>query len=390
MFRDVCRVLLIGLVVAFPMVTVSATEVKNELAIARDAGTDLPDEYLPKGGTIVVDGQTGRVLFEREADKVWASASLTKIMTVYLAYEALAQEKIRSDQLFTVAQKHVELSQNPALSSNRMAVGDQFTFDEMVQLVMIASSNAAASLMADTISGDEGQFVAAMNAKAKELGMTETKFFNASGASNSLLGNHIPKGQDEKGENVGTARDYALLTYRLLADYPEVLPLVNTYEVTIKQGSPEEETLKSHHHSLAGGPVAFTGMDGLKTGSSDTSGYNLSATAEREGMRLIAVILGVGDWPDEKAELARNQMVNALFEGLYKTYAYQVVVEEGVHEIGGQELRVSAPLLDIVDKAQEPEIALKDASLSLKSDAVYLPGFVVFSGKRSPGRRGKK
>ncbi|MDQ0223343.1 D-alanyl-D-alanine carboxypeptidase family protein [Streptococcus moroccensis] len=232
---------------------VLATEKTSEIDLVKAMGEDLDGSYQPQGGSIVIDAATGQVLYEQDADKVWHVASLTKIMTLYLAYEALEAGEISEQETFKVTQKYVDISQIYALSNNKMVLGAEYTFDDLAKLMMIVSSNAATMLMADTIAEDESAFVDLMNAKAKELGMTQTQFYNASGSSNELLGDYAPKNQPKDGDNQGTARDFALLSYHLLKNYPQAITHTRQYELTIKKETDYEESFTAHHLSLEGG-----------------------------------------------------------------------------------------------------------------------------------------
>ncbi|MGT2667652.1 DUF1958 domain-containing protein [Streptococcus rifensis] len=352
--------------------TVFATEKISEIDLAKAMGEDLEASYQPQGGSIVIDAATGQVLYARDADKVWHVASLTKIMTLYLAYEALESGEISEKETFKVTQKYVDISQIYALSNNKMKLGAEYTFDDLVKLMMIVSSNAATMLMADTIAGDEGAFVDLMNAKAKELGMTQTRFYNASGSSNELLGDYAPKNQPKDGDNQGTARDFALLSYRLLKDYPQAINHTNQYRLTIKKESDHEESFTAHHLSLEGGPTAYKGTDGLKTGSSDSAGYNLVSTAKQNGMRLISVVLGVGDWPDDDAEKARNIISNALHDAQFKQYSYERVLARGVHTINEETIVLEEDLYAVVEKETAPTFVLEDHYLSIEGDFSFV------------------
>ncbi|MEY8463423.1 D-alanyl-D-alanine carboxypeptidase family protein [Streptococcus merionis] len=351
---------------------VLALESHSELELAKEMGQDLEAKYAPKGGSIVIDAATGQVLYEREADKQWPVASLTKIMTLYLAYEALESGELSRDMTFEVTQKDVDISQISALSNNTMVLGAQYTFDELAQLMMIVSSNAATVLMADTIAGDEGAFVDLMNAKAKELGMTQTQFYNASGSSNELLGDYAPANQPKDGENKGSARDFALLSYHLIKDYPQALKNTSQYNLSLKEGSEYEESFTAHHLSLVGGPTAYEGTDGLKTGSSDSAGYNLVSTVKRQGVRLISVVMGVGEWPDDKAEEARNRLSNALHDAVYKEYTYQRILPRGFQTINDRAIVLEEDLYAMVRRGEKLDFTLENGQVTLDDDAVYI------------------
>lgn len=358
-------------------ISVAAVDSMTEAGIAQQAGYDVPEDYIPKGGTIVFELETGQILFERNADIAWNAASLSKVMTLYLAYEAIEKGTLSRDHVFTVTEKYVDISQNYSLSNNQMILGAEYTFDELVQLIVVPSSNAACILLADTIAGDEAAFVEMMNAKAAELGMTQSRFYNSAGPRNEDLYPYIPEGQPLDGDNVISARDYAILAYHFLTKYPAILENTNQYFLTVKPGTVYEESFTGYQHSLPDGPLAYEGTDGLKTGSSDTAGYNIVSTAKRGNTRLVMVMLGVGSWPDDEAELARNKMNNAIYDQLFARYAYQPILSKGKHEVAGKSIELDQDFYGLVVDSQQPELVLEAGTVKV------VPSLPVLSGAQT-------
>lgn len=217
------------------------------------------------GPALLVDAGNGRVLYAEDQDDQWYPASLTKIMTAYLAFDALKAGRLAPEQKIAVSEKaHLQ-----APSKVGLPVGAEMTVDLAVKALIVKSANDVAMMLAEAIGGSEEGFVKLMNDTARRLGMTRTTFVNPNG---------LPAP-----EQVTTARDLARLSVAVLRDFPDQAPLWQMTEVRIGK-----QRLGSHNHLLQ----RFEGADGLKTGFICDSGFNLVASATRDNRRLLAVVLG--------------------------------------------------------------------------------------------------
>jgi D-alanyl-D-alanine carboxypeptidase len=226
---------------------------------------------------IVVDAQSGRVLFAHRAFDQWHPASVTKLMTAYVAFEAVKAGRVTLNSPVTQS----EYSITPPPSKMGFPVGTRITLWAAIKIIMVKSANDVSVAIGEAISGSEAAFVAEMNAAARRLGMTGTKFFNPHGL-------HHP-------QQVTTARDMAVLARALLREhrrYSEIYGLG-----AIRVGN----TVMRTHNRLIG---RYPGADGMKTGYICSAGYNLVASATRNGRQIIAVVLG-----------ARNGSERALVAG---------------------------------------------------------------------------
>ncbi len=214
---------------------------------------------------LVVDASSGQVLEAYNADALTYPASLTKMMTLYLTFEALQQGRLKSNQRLGVSD--YAASQEPTKLD--LMPGETITVDEAVLGLVVKSANDAAVVLAEALGGNESHFAELMTRKAAELGMRSTSFRNASGLPNP--------GQ------MTTARDMATLARALIRDFPQYYHFFSTREFTF-QGT----TIATHNHVL----VNYRGADGLKTGYIHAAGYNLVTSAVRNGRRLIGVVLG--------------------------------------------------------------------------------------------------
>lgn len=228
--------------------------------------------------SIVVDHRSGLVLSEDGADTVTYPASLTKMMTLYLVFEALRSGRVALGTRLPVS---AEAARQPP-SKLGLKAGSTIRVDEAIRALAVKSANDVAVVLAEGIGGSEARFAQLMTYRARELGMTGTRFVNASG---------LP---DEAQRT--TARDMSVLARRLLNDFPEYYGYFGL-PYFVWRG----RTYHNHNRLLA----TYPGMDGLKTGYIRASGYNLAASAERDGRRLVAVVLGGASSGERNREMVR-------------------------------------------------------------------------------------
>jgi len=214
---------------------------------------------------IVVDAESGEVLFARHADSRRYPASITKVMTLYLTFEALTEGKVKLDDVITVS-PHAA-SQPP--SKLGLAAGQTITLDDAMKATAVRSANDMAVAIAEHVGGSEARFAAQMTLKARELGMTQTRYVNANGLPDA--------------RQLTSARDLAILARAVMRDFPQYYRYFGLHD-WVYQGREYRNTnglLRTGH-----------GYDGMKTGYTNASGYNLAASAVRDGKRLITIVLG--------------------------------------------------------------------------------------------------
>jgi D-alanyl-D-alanine carboxypeptidase len=227
--------------------------------------------------SIVIDDATGQVLEEQAADAINYPASLTKMMTLYLTFQGLEQGKLTLDQRFDVSEHAA--AQEP--SKLGLKPGETVALKDLIFSIITHSANDAAVVVAENIASSEPAFAKRMTSEAHALGMLNTNFADASGLPNP--------------ENVTTARDLAILARALHRDFPREYAWFSTEEYDYKGVS-----YANHNHLMH----AFAGMDGIKTGYIHASGFNLAASAVRDGRRLIAVVMGGQSAPARDARVA--------------------------------------------------------------------------------------
>jgi D-alanyl-D-alanine carboxypeptidase (penicillin-binding protein 5/6) len=218
-----------------------------------------------KYAAIVVDAKSGEVLYAKHEDSPRYPASITKIMTLYLTFEALASGKLHPDDRVLVS-PHAA-AQAPTKLGVR--AGDSVSVEEAMDGMATKSANDMAVAMAEKLGGTESRFAALMTLRAQELGMQNTHFANASGLPDS--------------RQLTTARDIAILSRAVMRDYPQYYKLFSLQEFKFRG-----VVMANHNHLLG----RMSGVDGLKTGFTNASGFNLAVSAVRDNRRLIAVVMG--------------------------------------------------------------------------------------------------
>ena len=225
------------------------------------------DFDVPCQAAILIDEDSGTVLYEKNADESRPIASITKIMTLLLTFEALEAGKVSLSDIVPVSEHAYHMGG----SQIWLEPGEQLTLDEMLKAICISSANDAAVAVAEFIGGSEPVFVERMNARAKELGMQSTTFRNACGL-------------DEDG-HLSTARDVAIMSREMLLNHPEIENYCTVWMDTLRGGATQLVNTNKLLHR-------YNGITGLKTGTTGGAGVCISASAARDGLRLVAVILG--------------------------------------------------------------------------------------------------
>lgn len=243
------------------------------IVIIMVAMLSLPICAAEFGGTlecksaVLMEASTGRVLFEKNANEALPPASVTKVMTLLLVMEAVDSGKIKLSDMVTAS----EHASSMGGSQVYLKVGEEMSVEEMIKCVVIASANDCAVALAEHLYGSEDAFVSAMNEKAKQLGMNNTNFENTNGLDDTAV-NHVT-----------SAMDIAIMS-RELIKHDIILKYSSTWMDTIRNGS---FGLTNTNRLIR----FYSGANGLKTGSTSKALFCISATAKRDGMQLIAVIM---------------------------------------------------------------------------------------------------
>ncbi|HEX2448336.1 MAG TPA: D-alanyl-D-alanine carboxypeptidase family protein [Methyloceanibacter sp.] len=242
------------------------------------------------GPALVFEPYNGTVFYAEDPDAQWFPASLTKLMTAYVAFQAMKAGTVSPQTKVTCSQK----ASIQAPSKLGLPVGGTIDLDTALKVLIVKSANDVAVMIAEAVAGSEEAFVQRMNDAAQRLGMTRSHFANPNG---------LP---DER--QVTTARDLAKLTRAIIIEFPEHADLFTTIEVQVGK-----KVLRTHNGLL----VSLPGADGMKTGFICESGFNVVASATRDGRKLVAVVLG------EQSVATRRVRATDLLENGFKRYFWK-------------------------------------------------------------------
>ena len=284
---------------------------------------------------ILMEYSTGKILFEKNSNEKRAPASMTKIMTMLLIFEAIEEGKIKLDDKVLVSANAASMGGSQVF----LEPNSEMKVEELIRSIAVASANDSAVAMAEAISGTTDAFVAKMNEKAKELGCISTNFSNVHGLDDD---NHYT-----------TAHDMALMARELLK-YEKVLEYSSTYEAYLQKPDGSSTWMVNTNKLIK----YYTGLDGLKTGYTNKAGYCLTATAKRSGMRLISVLM------NEPTSQVRNSETIDLLNYGFTNYKIKTILNKDkdlgyIEVLNGKKEKVN---LKLVEDATSLEGVNEDAS----------------------------
>lgn len=318
-------------------------------ALASTGGAFAQELSLKSKAAVLMDAHSGRVLYEMNAHEALPPASVTKVMTLTLALEAIRDGRATYGELVPVS----EYAAGMGGTQIWLEPGEQMPLEELLFAIAVGSANDAAVAVAEHLAGSEPAFVDAMNAKAKELGMRNTQFANPSGLP--------PRSVGKEGPHVTSAYDLAVLS-RYALQLPRFIELVSTWgPVTMRPQTLQRPVLWNYNKMLN----SYRGLDGIKTGMTSEAGYCLAASAQRDGLRLIAVTLGAATRQD------RDEDIRKLLDYGFSRLRAVHIAEKGVQiaEVPiskGKETRLSVLAAEGLAVSME-----KDSDQTPQTEIVY-------------------
>ena len=281
---------------------------------------------------LLMEASTGRVLLENNADAPLPPASVTKIMTLLLVMEAIEDGKIKLEDMVSTSNNAASMGGSQVY----LEPGEAMSVDEMIKCVVVSSANDAALALAEHIAGSEELFVEKMNERAAQLGMQNTKFENTNGLDDTTT------------EHLTSARDIAIMS-RELIKHPKILEYSSIWMDTVRNG---EFTLTNTNRLIR----FYSGANGLKTGSTSKADFCISATALRDGMQLIAVVMGAPN-RDTRNEIAKK-LLDYGFAG-YSVAGFEAGELEPIRLLGGIQKEVKLGYNDfscVIEKGKRDNI----------------------------------
>ena len=288
---------------------------------AQEEESVIYEDYELSKSAILIESTTNKVLKEENSKVRLHMASMTKVMSLIIIFEALEDQRIRLDQLVTTS----EYAASKGGSQIFLGVGEQMSVEDLIKSICIASANDATVALAEQIAGSEEAFVKRMNDLVKKLGLSDTCYSNATG-----LPSNSP--------HYTTAYDMAIIASYLINNYPKVLEYTSKYEDYIRKGTPKQFWLVNTNKMVKNTP----GVDGLKTGWIESAGYCLTCTKMENGLRLISVVMG------SKTVSLRTKKTLELLNYGFSNYEYQVLLKEGTIVKTNQDMLIKPNKYNIV------------------------------------------
>jgi D-alanyl-D-alanine carboxypeptidase (penicillin-binding protein 5/6) len=270
-------------------------------AVAEEADEKQSLNLAPNAkSAILMERDTGTIIYDKNAHEILPPASMTKLMTMLIIMEEMEKGNLKKDEIIRVSENAASMCGSQIF----LEAGEEMTVEELLKGVAIASANDASVALAERISGSEEAFVAEMNKKAKELGLKNTKFQNTSG---------LPAK-----DHYSTAYDMAIIAKELLK-YETITEYTSIYEDYLRKGKENEFWLVNTNKLVR----FYPGVDGLKTGYTQEAKYCLTATAKKDDMRVIAVVMGA----DTSKE--RNAMISSMLDYAFQQYETNKLYDKG-------------------------------------------------------------
>lgn len=299
---------------------------------------------------IVVDANEGQILYQKNSEQKYPVASMTKLLTALVLLDQIKEEKIGWNTKVIPTQTEVELSHEEGLTNVPLEKDHQYTVKQLYQSLLVGSANASAMALAKVVAGNQENFVKLMKQKASQLGIQGEKIYNTNGLPNGMLNEERDKNVGKDAENEFSARDMAKIAQALIKEYPEVLQTTSLKSLEFDDQG--EKTVVNNTNTLLKNQNLK--VDGLKTGTSDAAGKCFVGTANKDGHRIITVVIGAKNDDDRfgitqklMEDTYNNYIVYKIKQGQAVPGVKDVKVEHGlkseVEVVAGQALTLYVP-----------------------------------------------
>lgn len=282
-------------------------------------GVALADDLdLPVQSAIAVEADTGKILYEKDSDKVRDIGGLSTLLTTYLIFEAIHDKKLSLKDPIKVSEKALALNAIEGAGSIPM-VADSYTVEDLLTALLVGNSSTAALVLAEKVGGSEEQFVKKMKKKLADWGIQSPHLINATGLNTYTI-NGNSEGKDD--ENQLSAYDIAVIAKHLLEDFPEVTKYTSKPTALFSNMQIENPNLM-----LEGMPNYRTGVDGLRVSNSSKGGISFASSTTQNGIHMITVVLGVDAVDGDP--YARFVATSSLMNYVVRTYISSIIIKEG-------------------------------------------------------------
>lgn len=276
---------------------------------------------------IAIDADTGKIFYEKNANTPLPIASMTKLLTLYLILEAEKNGQISWDEQIEISDHLLKISEDLNLSNVKLVKGSSYSVRDLFNASAIISANAAVTALAERVAGTEKDFIDLMRAKVISWGIEDAYLISTSGINNEDAQGRIYPGSKENEENLMSAKDMALVAQHLLQDFPEFLETTKLPSTVFAAGTDEETVLESSNFMLPGFYYYKEGVDGLKTGTTDLAGASFAGTINKNGLRLITIVMNANDSDGDGG--LRFVETTRLMDFVYDNWTYETLYPKG-------------------------------------------------------------
>ena len=257
--------------------------------------TQAQEFHIDAKGAMAVDAKTGQILFEQNSSEMLSIASTTKLLSMYLIYEQLAQQHIQLTDQVAISPQVSALSLDPDLSNVVLYEDQTYSVESLIYAGFLESANAAVLALAEHIAGSEVAFVDQMRAKLASWQITDGLIVNSTGLPNEYLGDARYPGSQLTDENQMTTKDMLIVARHLVLDFPDVLTITQTPTYEFYSTPTESVTITNTNQMLLSLPFAYEGVNGLKTGTTDLAGACFVASTIIDGQEILTAVYDVTD-----------------------------------------------------------------------------------------------
>lgn len=266
-----------------------------------DETTNTSTFSINAKAAIAVDAQSGKIFYSQDATTPLPIASITKIISLLVVEDQIKAGKLSLQDTVTISPEIAAISVHPDLSNVPLIAGQSYSVEELIHASLIQSANAAVMALAEKVAGSQDKFVDMMKTTLNQLGITDAKIVNVSGLNNSYLGTLIYPGSSSEDENELSAQDVAIVARHLINTYPEILQISQTTQETFGANTASPTVMTNWNRMLPGFSDEKTGVDGLKTGTTDLAGACFVGTITQDNRRVITVVLHANDHPNNSS-----------------------------------------------------------------------------------------
>lgn len=304
------------------------------------------EEYtVAAKAAIAIDANTGKIFYEKNADKALPIASMTKLITLYLVLESIDNGKLDWDDQIEISDHLLAISQDLELSNIPLTQEKTYSVRDLFNASALVSANAAVTALAEKIAGTEKDFVDLMRKKVEHWGITDAYLISTSGINNEYAKGRIYPGSKEDEENLVSAKDMAIIARHLVNDFPEILDTTKEPTIIFDENSKDPIPMNSTNWMLPDGPNFKEGIDGLKTGTTDLAGECFAATYVKDGTRIITIIMNADNVETDPG--ARFVETSNLIDYVYDNWEYKTIYKKG-DVAGSQKVKDGVDLITTV------------------------------------------